>query len=98
MISMKVIAVISLLFISVNLNSTANASCTCECVNGQVEAICSNSMELRPLCAPRLCPLVNPSLKPLDSLTLPPLGTTTCTNMQVYNPYTYQYEWEEICY
>ena len=95
---MRIIVIISLLFISININSTSYAACTCECVNGQVEAICSNSMDLRPLCGPRLCPLVNPSIKPLDSLTLPPLGTSNCTNMQVYNSYTYQYEWEEMCY
>ena len=79
-------------------NSTSNAACACKCVNGKVKAICSNPNDLPPLCAPKLCPLVNQSIKPLDSPTLPPYGTSNCTNMQVYNPSTYQYEWEEICY
>ena len=95
---MRLLYLLITLFFYVNLSSSAYSACTCECINGEVQAICSSSLDLPPICASRICPLVPPSIASLDSLTLPPLGTSHCTNMQVYNSYTYQYEWEEVCY
>ena len=95
---MKYLYIFLTLIFWFNLNSLSYSACSCECVNGQVQAICSSSIDLEPICAPRICPLVTPSIKPLDPITLPPLGTSQCTNMQVYNMYTYQYEWKEVCY
>ena len=45
-----------------------------------------------------ICPLTPPNLAPLPSLDLPPLGTKQCTYMQVYDPITKRYEWENVCY
>lgn len=73
------------------------AKCDCLCVNGNVEAICSNSYEVQPVCTPRVCPIPPPSIEPLQSPQLPPLGTTSCTQEQVYDDYTARYEWRRIC-
>jgi hypothetical protein len=75
----------------------ATAACTCQCVNGQVEAICQSAIDLKPLCSPTLCPLVPPALRPIESPTLPPLGTTQCHNQQVWNPSQGRYEWVRLC-
>lgn len=75
----------------------ASASCVCRCVNGEVVPLCTSSLDLAPICAPRVCPLTPPSIAPLDSLRLPPLGTTSCRQEQVLNPYTGRYEWKRVC-
>ena len=77
--------------------SVLYAKCDCFCVNGNVEAICSNAYEVLPVCNPRVCPIVPPSIEPLQTPKLPPLGTTSCHQAQVYNEYTRQYEWQRIC-
>lgn len=90
---MKRIAFMLLLLVS----QSAFADCVCRCVNGQVQPICSSTMDLAPLCGAQLCPLTPSSLQPLTPPTLPPLGTTGCQNKQVLNPYSHQYEWKLIC-
>ena len=75
----------------------ANASCVCRCVNGNVHALCSSTLEIAPICPPKICPLTSPSIKPLPSLKLNPLGTTSCTQKQVFNSYTSRYEWKRVC-
>lgn len=72
-------------------------NCVCRCVNGEVVPICSNSMDMPPMCNMQMCPITPPSIKPIDPITMPPMGTTGCTNKQVLNPYTHQYEWKLIC-
>ncbi len=85
------------LILIVTANAPARAGCVCRCVNGQNIPICSNSLDLRPLCPPRICPLTPPAVRPLQMPTLPPLGTTRCEKQQVWNPYTARYEWRTLC-
>ena len=75
----------------------AVAACTCSCVNGQVRALCSTTYEIRPICAPRICPIRTPSIKPIVPPKIKPLGTSYCSQKQVYNYYTMQYEWKRVC-
>ena len=63
--------------------AAANAGCTCQCVDGQMQPLCGSSMDLPPLCPPTICPLAPPSIAPLNPLTLPPLGTSQCGQAQV---------------
>ena len=86
---------LSFLFISVG--TLAKASCVCTCVNGEVTALCSSTLDIAPICAPRICPLTPPSIAPIQSPKLNPLGTTSCRQMQVLNPYTFRYEWKRVC-
>ena len=78
-------------------SSPVQAGCVCSCVNGNPQALCSSTLDLPPICSPRICPIVPPSIEPLQSLRLNPLGTTSCRQAQVLNPYTLSYEWKRVC-
>lgn len=86
-----------LMLFLIGLSDVAVADCVCRCVNGEVKALCSSSIDLQPICSPTLCPLVPPSIAPLPSPQLPPLGTSACRQVQVLNPRTNQYEWQRVC-
>ena len=73
------------------------ARCECKCVNGNVQAICSSTLDMKPLCSPNVCPLVTPSVQPLQTPMVPPIGTSNCEKQQVYNAYTRKYEWKTLC-
>jgi len=74
------------------------ADCQCVCMQGQVRALCSSSIDIEPICPPRICPITPPSIQPIQQPRVPPIGTSTCTQKQVYNDYTSRYEWREVCY
>jgi hypothetical protein len=38
-----------------------------------------------------------PSIAPIQPARIPPLGTSQCSQQQVLNPHTHQYEWRSIC-
>jgi hypothetical protein len=76
----------------------AQADCVCQCVNGQMEPICENTFDLRPICPPTICGIVPPSIRPIDPPMIPPIGTSSCGPEQVENPDTGQYEWRTICH
>ena len=73
------------------------SSCHCACVNGEVKALCASSLDVPPICAPRVCPIVTPSVKPIAPPRVPPVGTSKCKMKQVYNEKTKKYEWKSIC-
>jgi len=73
----------------------AAAACQCVCMNGSVEAVCSSSIDIEPICPPRICPIVPPSVRPIDPPRVPPVGTNRCRSEQVWNGE--EYEWVEIC-
>lgn len=75
----------------------ASAECVCSCVNGHVQALCRNAIDLRPVCVPRICPIVPPSIQPLTAPIVPPIGTNKCVPKQVWNPFARMYEWRLIC-
>ena len=87
------IAIVLVLF----LVGSVMADCTCECVDGKVVAVCESSIDLPPICPPRICPLDVPAIEPIKSPRVPPVGTTDCYQKRVYNRYTGRYEWKEIC-
>lgn len=76
----------------------ANATCKCVCMNGTVQAVCTNTLDIQPICSPTICPIVSPSVQPMQTPTVPPIGTTNCSPEQIYNQYTGQYEWKTVCY
>lgn len=75
----------------------AGAACVCRCVNGEVRALCSSSIDIEPICAPQVCSIVPPSIAPIQQPRIPPIGTQSCRQAQVLNPNTGRYEWREIC-
>jgi hypothetical protein len=84
----------SFLFL-ISTNSFGN--CVCRCVNGEMTPLCSNSLDLPPICPPTICPIVPPSIQPISPLYIPPIGTSQCQNKQILNQRTGQYEWRLIC-
>jgi hypothetical protein len=80
-----------------SLAGEAAATCVCRCVNGDVQALCSSSIDVPPVCAPRVCPIMPPSVAPIQAPQVPPIGTTDCRQAQVFNQRTGQYEWREVC-
>ena len=72
-------------------------NCVCRCVNGEMTPLCSNSLDLPPICPPTICPIVPPSVQPISPLYIPPIGTSQCQNKQILNQRTGQYEWRLIC-
>lgn len=76
----------------------ASAACRCACVNGEVVPLCSSSLDIPPICPPRICPIVPPAIEPIQPPRIPPLGTDQCRMAQVLNPRTGRYEWREVCY
>ena len=73
------------------------AACTCQCVNGTVVPLCSSALDMPPICSLTICPITPPSIAPINPLRIPPIGTSNCTMKQVFNNYTGQYEWRQIC-
>jgi len=78
--------------------SNANASCQCVCMNGEVRAVCSSTLDIEPVCPPRVCPITPPSIEPIQRPRVPPVGTSNCVQKQIYNEHTRLYEWREVCY
>lgn len=74
---------------------SASAACQCVCMNGNVEAVCSSSIDVRPICPPRICPIVPPAVRPIDPPRVPPVGTSKCRSEQVWDGE--KYVWRDIC-
>lgn len=72
-------------------------ACQCRCVNGTVQALCSSTLDVQPICAPQICPIVPPAVQPIAQPQVPPVGTSSCSMQQVYNSQRGVYEWRNIC-
>ena len=81
--------------VAVFVAAPARAGCQCVCMNGEVEAVCSSSLDIQPICAPRICPIVQPAVRPIDPPRIPPIGASRCRSEQVWTGQKYQ--WVEIC-
>jgi len=78
-------------------SAAVHAECECRCVGGQNRPLCSNSIDLPPICPPMVCPIEPPSVPPILAPQVPPIGTSNCEMRQVLNPYTRQYQWQRVC-
>jgi len=78
--------------------SSLSASCRCACIEGEVRAVCSSSLDIEPICVLRICPITSPSIAPIQTPRVPPIGTSNCIQKQIYNENTGMYEWQEVCY
>ena len=88
--------VLAILF-AVLLTVTSDAACVCRCVDGEMQPLCSSSIDLPPICPPAVCSIAPPSIAPIQPLGIPPLGTSGCTQRQVLDPNTHRYEWRSVC-
>lgn len=84
-----------LFFLSLLTPAAAEATCNCYCVDGEVRQLCTSTLDLPAICAPRICPIMPPSLQPIMPPTIPPLGTTSCRVVRVWNGF--EYVWQRVC-
>ena len=56
--------------------NAASAECICQCVNGHMQPLCQNAIDLPPICPPTICPIMSPSIAPINPPTIPPIGTS----------------------
>jgi len=82
---------------SIVLIASADAACVCRCVDGAMQPLCESSIDLPPMCPATSCALAPPAVAPIQPSVLPPLGATRCSQRQVLNPASNQYEWRTIC-
>ena len=78
------------------ISARADASCTCQCVNGEMQPLCSSSLDIPPICPPRVCPMPVPSIAPINPPTVPPLGTSSCRQARVCDPFG-NCRWQQVC-
>jgi hypothetical protein len=74
----------------------AEAACTCQCVNGQMQPLCSSAIDVPPICPPTVCPIMAPSIAPIAPPTIPPAGTTACRQARVCDQFG-NCRWQEVC-
>jgi hypothetical protein len=61
-------------------SADAQAKCNCQCINGRMQSICSNSGDLLPAnCPMTACPLTSPAIVPIQPPQPPPPGTSVCS-------------------
>jgi hypothetical protein len=82
---------------SIVLAVGAEGSCACQCVDGEMQPLCTSSIDVPPICAMTVCSLAPPSVAPIQPMPLPPLGTSECAQHQVFNPAIRRYEWRTVC-
>lgn len=75
----------------------AQASCECRCVGGSMQALCSSSLDIPPICPATICEIPPASIAPIQTPRIPPIGTSECSQRQVLNPATHRYEWRSLC-
>ena len=75
----------------------AEAACTCRCVDGKAQAVCSSSTDIRPICQSAACPIAPPAKSPLDARQEAPVVKPGCETKQVYDPETRAYSWDQVC-
>ena len=75
----------------------ALASCTCQCVGGHSRSVCSSAIDQPLQCSMYFCPGSGGSAKPPNIPMAPPQGASSCSQQQVLNPGTRQYEWRTLC-
>lgn len=88
---------LSMVLLMVMMSSVAWAECSCVCMNGESQPLCSSSLDIAPICPPVICPIENLSVAPIEPPTVPPVGTQECKMEQVYSEHTQQYEWMQVC-
>jgi hypothetical protein len=93
----KSFAAIAVVLLTQFTTSAAQAGCSCECVGGSVRAVCSSSLDIRPICPANVCLTPIPEIRPIQPLMTPPVGATSCQEQQVYNSNSGRYEWRRLC-
>ncbi len=79
------------------LATQAHAACVCRCVDGTMRALCSNAVDVQPICPVTVCGMPPAAIAPIKPPRIPLPGTFQCEQRQVQDPVTLQYEWHRVC-
>jgi len=89
---------IAVLLLTIAFAGAALADCVCQCVNGELAAICTGNVAVAPQCAPRSCPApTSGSSMPRNLQVSSQGGGSDCAPQQVMDPVTGKYEWKVLC-
>jgi hypothetical protein len=69
-------------FALVCMCQAAHADCSCQCIDGRMQPVCSN-LDVPPRCPLTFCPLGAPTITPPQVPTVPPAGTRSCRQIRV---------------
>jgi hypothetical protein len=83
--------------LALSIATVASGNCVCACISGEVQAICQSSIDVEPICAPRVCPIAPPAIEPITAPRVPPVGTSECGPRLVYDDENDQYVWTTLC-
>jgi len=82
--------------IALLMGAPAEASCTCQCVDGGMQPLCSSSLDIPPICPPRICPIAAPAIAPINPPIIPPIGTSSCRQARICDPFA-NCRWQQVC-
>jgi hypothetical protein len=71
----------ALVFALLCICQEVHADCSCQCINGRMQPVCSN-LDVAPLCPPTFCPVGAPSITPPQVPMVPPVGTRSCRQIR----------------
>ena len=84
------------LLLTVALSSPLHAFCVCRCVDGRLQPLCTNTIEVPPVCPVRICPPGPATLPPVVAPKLPPAGTSACRQAQICDRHG-SCRWRQVC-
>ena len=76
--------------------SEAFANCYCRCVDGASRPVCTNNLEVPPICSQQNC-AVAPSVQPVQPLDQSIGGSPMCDSVEVFNRRTGRWETRPVC-
>jgi hypothetical protein len=76
--------------------SAAEAACTCQCVDGQMQPVCDDAINPPTICPPTVCRPPKPSVAPVIPPNVLPLGGWQCKQARVCDT-SGKCTWEQIC-
>jgi hypothetical protein len=94
-LSISLIASVISIFVIASF-SDASAGCICQCVDGHMQPLCTNAIDVPPICPPTICPIMAPSIAPINSPTIPPIGTSICRQARVCDQFG-NCQWQQVC-
>jgi hypothetical protein len=70
--------------------TAANAACTCQCVDGQMQRLCDDAINRPVVCKPAVCPVLKPTVAP------PVVAPSGCRQARVCDR-DRNCRWELVC-
>ena len=77
------VRVVVALFVGLISSTDVEAKCSCQCVNGRMQSVCTSPGDLLPAnCPMTACTMTGPTVLPIQPPQPPPPGTSVCSQQQ----------------